>query len=59
VVIVCLGFSKAFIFVSCKIFIEKPMKYGLNEQIVRWIENWLNSQTKSVVISCTSLIGGQ
>ncbi|GAB0182191.1 mitochondrial enolase superfamily member 1 [Grus japonensis] len=42
--IVYLDFSKAFNTVSCKILIDKPMKYGLDEQRVRWIENWLNSQ---------------
>ncbi|KAK4830683.1 hypothetical protein QYF61_012852 [Mycteria americana] len=35
-------FSKAFYIVSHKILIEKLMKYGLDEQTVRWIENWLN-----------------
>ena len=51
--VVYLDFSKAFDTVSHRIFIEMLMKYGLDEQTVRWIENWLNSQAKSVVISGT------
>ena len=35
-----LAFRKAFDTVSCKILIEKLMKYGLDEQTVGWIENW-------------------
>ena len=45
--IVSLHFSKAFDTVSCKILIEKLMKYGLDEQTVRWIENRLNNCTQS------------
>ncbi|KAK4819030.1 hypothetical protein QYF61_024395 [Mycteria americana] len=37
----------------CKILIEKLLKYGLDEQTVRWIENWLNSLAQRVVISGT------
>ncbi|GAB0186715.1 trace amine-associated receptor 2 [Grus japonensis] len=51
--IVYLDFSKAFDTVSHKIFIEKLMNYGLDDQIVKWIENWLNSQAQRVVISGT------
>jgi len=29
------------------------MKYGLDEQRVRWTENWLKGQAQSVVISDT------
>jgi len=31
--------------------VEKLMNYGLNEQIVRWTENWLNGQAQRVVVS--------
>ena len=51
--IVYLAFSKAFDTVSQKILIEKLMMYGLDEQTVRWIENWLNVQAQRVVISGT------
>jgi len=51
--IVYLGFSKAFITVSCKFLIEKLMRYGLNEQTVRWTENWLNGWAQSLVVSGT------
>jgi len=40
--IVYLDFSKAFDTISQKIIIEKPMKDMLDEQTVRWIENWLD-----------------
>ena len=53
VVIVYLDFSKAFDTVSQKIFIEKVMKYGLDEQTVKWTENWLNGRAQSVMISST------
>ncbi|GAB0204001.1 mitochondrial enolase superfamily member 1 [Grus japonensis] len=48
-----LDFRKAFDTVSHKILIEKLMKYGLDKQTVRWIENWLNGQAQRVVISST------
>lgn len=37
-----LGFTKAFNTVSHDILIEKMMTYGLDEQTVKQIENWLN-----------------
>ncbi|GAB0179502.1 hypothetical protein GRJ2_000415500 [Grus japonensis] len=40
--IVYLDLSKAFNTMSCKISIDKLLMYGLDEQTVRWIENWLN-----------------
>ena len=40
--IVYLNFSKAFNTISHKVLIEKLLKYGLDEDTVRWIENWLN-----------------
>ncbi|KAK4826088.1 hypothetical protein QYF61_005047 [Mycteria americana] len=46
-------YFKAFNTVCHKILIEKLMKYGLDEQTVRWIENWLNGWTQRVVISGT------
>ncbi|KAK4806776.1 hypothetical protein QYF61_005572 [Mycteria americana] len=46
-----LDFRKAFDTVSHKILLEKP--YGLDEQTVRWIENWLNGWAQRVVISGT------
>ena len=42
--IVCLNFIEALDSVSHKIFRDKLLTYELNEQIVRWIENWLNGQ---------------
>lgn len=36
----------AFDVVSCNVLIEKPMMYGLDEQLVRWIENCLNCQAQ-------------
>ncbi|KAK4825954.1 hypothetical protein QYF61_003472 [Mycteria americana] len=50
---VYLDFSKAFDTVSGKILIEKLMKYGLGELIVRFIENCLKSQPQRVAISGT------
>ncbi|PKU45823.1 rna-directed dna polymerase from mobile element jockey- hypothetical protein [Limosa lapponica baueri] len=49
--IVYLDNSKAFGTVSHRMLIEKLMKYGLDEQTVRWTENWLNCQIQRVVIS--------
>ena len=40
---VCPDFSKAFNTVFCKIFAEKLLMCRLDEQPVRWTENWLNS----------------
>lgn len=39
-----LDYSKAFDTVSHRILKEKQMKHGLNEQAMRWTENWLNEQ---------------
>ena len=47
--------SKAFHTVSHKILIEKLLMYGLGEQTVRGIENWLNSRAQRA----RSLVGGQ
>jgi len=49
--IVYLDFGKAFDTVSHKILIDKLVNYGLDEQTMRWTENWLNSCAQRVVIS--------
>jgi len=49
--IVYLDFSKALDTVSQMMLIQKLVKYGLDEQAVRWIENWLNGQAQRVVVS--------
>ena len=46
--VVYLDFSKAFDTVSHNILLGKC---GLDEWLVRWIENWLNGRTQRVVIS--------
>ena len=38
-----LDFRKAFDTMSHRLLIEKLMKYGLDEETVRWIENWLKA----------------
>jgi len=48
---VYLDFSKAFDTVSHNILLGKLRKCGLDEWLVRWIENWLNGRTQRVVIS--------
>ncbi|KAK4806885.1 hypothetical protein QYF61_012606 [Mycteria americana] len=47
------GFTKSFDTDSHKILIDKVMKYGLDEQTVRWAENWMNGRAQRVVISGT------
>ncbi|KAK4823672.1 hypothetical protein QYF61_005643 [Mycteria americana] len=42
--IVYLDFGKAFDIVSYKFLIDKPLMYGLDEQTVRCIENWLSPE---------------
>jgi len=51
--VVYLDFSKAFDTVSHNILLGKLGKCGLDKWSVRWIENWLNGRTQSVVISGT------
>ncbi|KAK4831780.1 hypothetical protein QYF61_019093 [Mycteria americana] len=46
--IVYLDFRKAFDTAFHKILIEKLLKRGLDEQTVRWTENWLNGQAHRV-----------
>ncbi|GAB0206646.1 mitochondrial enolase superfamily member 1 [Grus japonensis] len=48
---VYLHFSMAFDTVSHNILIGKLRKCGLDEQTVRWVENWLNGRAQRVVIS--------
>jgi len=49
--VVYLDFSKAFDMVSHNILLGKLRKCGLDEWLVRWIENWLNGRTQKVVVS--------
>jgi len=49
--IVYLDFSEALNTVCYNILIKKLIRYGLDEQTVRWVENWLNGKAQSVVIS--------
>jgi len=49
--VVYLDFSKAFDTVSHSLLLGKLRNCGLDEWSVRWIENWLNGKTQSVVIS--------
>jgi len=44
--VVYLDFSKAFDMVSYYIFLGNLRKCGLDEWLVRWIENWLNGRTQ-------------
>ncbi|KAM9591200.1 putative nicotine oxidoreductase isoform 2-T3 [Morphnus guianensis] len=52
--IVYLDFRKAFDPVSHKILIEKLLMYGLDEQTVRWTENWLNGWPQKMAISSSA-----
>lgn len=45
-----LNFSKPFHKVPHEILISVLVKYGLDEIIIRWINNWLDDQTQSVLI---------
>jgi len=49
--VVYINFSKAFDTVSHKILLGNLRKCGLDEWLLRWIENWLNGRTQRVVIS--------
>ena len=51
--IVYLDFSKAFDIASFKILIEKLVKYELDEQTVKWTQNWLNDHVQGVIVSGT------
>jgi len=49
--VVYLDFSKAFDTVSHNILLGKLRKCGLDEWLVRWIENWLNGRAQRVIVS--------
>jgi len=49
--VVYLDFSKAFDTVSHNILLGKLKKYGLDEWLVKWIENWLKGRTQRAVVS--------
>jgi len=49
--IVLMDFSMAFDIVSRNTLTDKLLIEGLDEQTVRWTENWLNSWTLRVLIS--------
>jgi len=51
--IVYLDFSKAFETVCHNVLLGNLRKCGLDEWSVKWIGNWLNGRTQSVVISGT------
>ncbi|CAM4602077.1 unnamed protein product [Lepidochelys olivacea] len=46
-----LDFSKAFDTVSHSILASKLKKYGLDEWMIRWIENWLDCRAHQVAIN--------
>lgn len=48
-----LDFSKAFDTVSQNIFVMKLRKCGIDERMVRWIDNWLTGTAQRTVIRCT------
>ncbi|GAB0180296.1 mitochondrial enolase superfamily member 1 [Grus japonensis] len=48
--IVYLDFGEAFNAISHKILIDKLLMYGFDEQIARWMENWLNGWAQRMVI---------
>jgi len=49
--------ARLFDTVSHNILLGKLRKCGLDEWMVRWIENWLNGITQTVVISGTESSG--
>lgn len=51
--VVYLDFRKAFDTVSHNILVMKLRKCGIDEWMVRWIENWLTGRAQRVVISGT------
>ncbi|KAK4817093.1 hypothetical protein QYF61_027924 [Mycteria americana] len=48
--------GRAFDTVSKNVVLDKLMKYGLDEEVVRWFENWLNTLAQKVVISVDPLL---
>lgn len=51
--VVYLGLEKAFDTVFHRILLEKLLMYGVDEQVLRWVENCLNGWIQSVVVSGT------
>jgi len=49
--VVYIDFSKALDTVSHNILLGKLRKCGLDEWSVRWIENWINGRTQTIVVS--------
>ena len=49
--VVYLDFRKAFDTVSHNILVMKLRKYGIDEWLVRWTENWLTHRAQRIVIS--------
>ena len=49
--VVYLDFNKAFDTISHNILIDKLRKCGMDELIVRWIDNWLDGRAQRVVFS--------
>lgn len=47
--ITSLNSSKTFHSVSFDIFIAKPVRYGLDKWMIRWVENWLDCWARSIV----------
>ena len=48
---VCLDFSKAFDTVFHTILVLKLRTVGIDEWMVKWIDNWLTGRAQEVVIS--------
>ena len=57
--VVYLDFSKAFDTVSHKILIEELLMYGMDEQRVKWTENWATPRPRGWSSVTQSLVGGQ
>ena len=51
--ILYLDFRKAFDAISHNILKDKLLMYGLKEQAVKWVGNWLNGQAQRVLIHGT------
>lgn len=47
------SFSEGFDTVSHNLLIDKSTNYGLEKWRVGWVENWLNNQAQSVLMSYT------
>lgn len=50
--VVCLNFSMVFNIAFHDTLIDKLVKYQVDIQTVRWIENWLNCQAERIVTRC-------